>query len=90
MSEKATHIPCKTYTEYQPGFGLYKEQGEAARKWMEEHDAAKHIAPGKTHRYSGAIGGAYTYEFTGTSLGQVVCVRCACGEKIDVSDYDNW
>jgi len=57
---------------------------------MKEHDVAQHIPQGKTSRYSGAIGGAYTYEFTNTSLGQVIQVRCSCGEKIDVSDYDNW
>jgi hypothetical protein len=57
---------------------------------MKQHDAEKHIPPGKTFRYSGAIGGAYTWEFTGTSLGEVVHVRCSCGEVIDVSDYDSW
>lgn len=56
---------------------------------MHDHDAAKHIPPGKKFRYSGAIGGAYTWCYTGTSIGVVVTVECACGEKFDVSDYDN-
>lgn len=90
VSKKATHIECATYTEYEPGFGMYKEQWEAIRKWQKDHDQERHIPPGKKHRYSGAIGGAYTIEFTGTSLGQCVHCRCACGEEIDVSDYDNW
>lgn len=87
---KAKYIQCESYTEYEPTFGMYKEQWEAIKKWQKDHDREKHIPPGKTHRYSGAIGGAYTIEFTGTSLGQCVHCRCACGEEIDVSDYDNW
>lgn len=89
-AQRATHIKCDTYTDWQPAFSLSKEQREAISKWMKEHDQAKHIAPGEKHRYSGAIGGAYTWEFTPTSLGVVVTVRCACEESIDVSDYDEW
>lgn len=37
-----------------------------------------------------AIGGALTYQFTPTSLGVAVSVKCACGEKADVTDYDSW
>lgn len=90
VSEKPTIIASPTYTGYTPCFGLYKEQSEIAAKWMDEHDKARHIPEGKTHRYSGAIGGAYTWSFTGTSLGQVVTVTCSCGEELDVSDYDSW
>ena len=90
VSEKATYIKCESYTTYTPRFGLYVEQEEAIHKWMKEHDEARHIKPGQKHRYSGAIGGAYTFEFTGTSLGTCVHVRCSCGEEIDVTDYDNW
>ena len=77
------------HSDPQPAFYLSKEQREAARQWMHDHDAAKHIPPGKKFRYSGAIGGAYTWCYTGTSIGVVVTVECACGEKFDVSDYDN-
>ena len=90
VDTKPKHIDCESYTDYQPGFGLYKEQRELIQKWMKEHDQAKHIPAGKKYRYSGAIGGAYTYKFTGTSIGTVVTVHCACGEAIDVSDYDQW
>lgn len=55
--------------------------------WQQEHDK-KHIDPKKGYRYSGCIGGAYTWETTGTSLGQITVVRCTCGEAIDVTDYD--
>ena len=83
-------MTCSDYTDYQSCFGLYKEQHEAVRRWMEEHDRARHVPAGQAHRNTGAIGGAYTYEFTSTTIGQVTCVRCACGERLDVSDYDNW
>jgi len=83
-------ISCETYTEYTNVFGLYKEQLEAIKTWQKSHDVEKHMEPGQTRRYSGAIGGAYTYEFTRTSIGTCVHVRCVCGEGIDVSDYDNW
>lgn len=90
VSDKLTYVGCKSYTDFKPRFGLYVEQNEAVRHWIKEHDVAKHVYPGKKHRYSGAIGGAYTFEFTDTSLGTVVIVRCSCGERLDVSDYDHW
>lgn len=90
VDTKPKHVDCTTYTDYQPGFGLYKEQREAINMWIEEHDKAKHIHGGRKFRYSGAIGGAYTFKFTSTSLGTVVTVHCSCGEALDVSDYDQW
>lgn len=78
----------KTFSDYQAAFFLCKEQNEAIHTWMKEHDQARHIDPKRGHRYSGAIGGAYTFCFTPTSLGTVATVECACGEKFDVTDYD--
>lgn len=79
----------KTYTELLSVFSIYKEQDQEVLAWIAKHDLT-HTPPGKSHRPVGAIGGAYTWEFTPTSLGTVVKVRCACGELLDVSDYDNW
>lgn len=79
----------KTYTTTSSVFSTYKEQDQEASEWIAKHDLT-HIPSGSTRRPTGAIGGAYTWEFTPTSLGTVVNVRCACGEKLDVSDYDNW
>lgn len=89
-NQESIHIPCSTYTNFIRCFGLYMEQDEVIHKWMKEHDQAKHLRPGRKTRYAGAIGGAYTYRFTPTSLGTVVKVKCDCGEEIDVTDYDNW
>ena len=37
-----------------------------------------------------AIGGAITYEFTPTFLGIGIVIRCHCGVKLDVTEYENW
>lgn len=88
VSLKSVQADIKEFTDYQPAYYLSKEQREAAGEWVKKHDAERHIAPGKKHRYSGAIGGAYTWCFTSTSLGVVTTLECSCGERLDVSDYD--
>lgn len=56
-------------------------------KWEREHDkTCKFANPMK----QGACGGRLTYSFTPTSLGVVTKIKCACGEEVDVSDYDEW
>jgi len=66
-------------------FKLDREQIVKIAAWLSEHD--------KTCPYTinqGAIGGRLTYSFTHTGLGNAVTVNCACGESIDVTDYDSW
>lgn len=38
----------------------------------------------------GAIGGRLTYCFTPTGLGMITEVKCACGEEINVTEYEGW
>lgn len=38
----------------------------------------------------GTIGGVYTYCFTPTTIGTVKTVKCACGHKMDLTDYEKW
>lgn len=38
----------------------------------------------------GAIGGRLSYTFNPTGLGVITTVKCACGEKLDLTDYDCW
>lgn len=41
--------------------------------------------------YTGAIGGAFTFSFTPTSVGDVVTVcDSITDETIDISEYDQW
>lgn len=39
---------------------------------------------------SGTIGGKLSYQFTPTGLGVIVIVKCACGEEMDLTDYNKW
>jgi len=60
-------------------FELTEEQEKALTEWK------------ATQEFSSAtIGGAYTYKFTPTGLGTIVVVKCVNGNKIDLTDYDNW
>lgn len=71
-------------------FEVDEAQWQKAAAWQEEHDQ-KHICPKRGTRYDGAIGGAYTWCFTLTSLGAIVNVQCSrCEESTDVTDYDQW
>lgn len=71
-------------------YPVTNKQAEQARIWQDAHDQENHIQPGKKHRYSGAIGGAYTWQFTGTSLGVITSLRCSCGDEINLTDWDNF
>lgn len=64
-------------------FGMTESESKKLHEWSVEHDKT---CPLKYNQ--GAIGGRTTYCFTPTSLGTVVKVKCACGEEIDISDYD--
>ena len=44
----------------------------------------------KDNPVTGASGGAITYQFTPTTLGTVVRVRCECGQEEDITDYRAW
>jgi len=56
-----------------------------ADTWMRAHGIVKH-----RESHDGALGGPYTWEFTSTGIGTIVRVRCACGDALDVTDYDTW
>jgi hypothetical protein len=54
-------------------------------------DIARQMAVEADQPYYGAIGGALTYCFTPTALGDVVKVKHAgTGAELDVSDYGSW
>lgn len=68
-------------------FTVDEDEIKSIEKWQKKHD--------KTCRYAnpancGTIGGRLTYSFTGTSLGVIVKVECACGEEHDATDYLSW
>lgn len=62
-------------------FKLSEEQLVKLNEWKKQFEG----------RYEGASGGAFTYCFTPTSLGDVVVVQDSMsGKEIDLSDYDSW
>lgn len=62
-------------------FALTPEQIKKLAEWV------KTLAP----MPEGAIGGRLSYEFTPTSLGDVVKVKCCItNQEIDLSEYDAW
>lgn len=63
-------------------FHLEPDQARSVLKWARDHEC--------TLTHHGAIGGAITYEFAMTNLGQVQKANCACGAKHDMTDYSDW
>ncbi len=70
--------------EYEITFGLTGKQWKKYQKWRK----AKTKKDGEL--YVGAIGGAYSFCFTPTGIGEMVTVRAADGEVLDLTDYDAW
>lgn len=68
-------------------FTISSAQYKKLTKWREDHE--------KVCAYKGnvgAIGGNITYQFTPTSIGMILKVRCSCSlrDSIDLSDYEDW
>ncbi len=68
-------------------FSLTEEEMEKFRVWYANHGKTCQLTKRENQ---GAAGGAVTYAFTPTGLGEVCEIICACGEKINVTDYDSW
>jgi len=68
-------------------FELDETELKKFKKWKERHNKT---CPFKNPMKQGAIGGRFTYSFCPTGVGVTTVVKCACGEKIDLTDYDNW
>ena len=65
-------------------FTLTEKQSQDVSVWHNKHKEECTI------KYAGAIGGKYTYCFTSTSMGQIIVVKCACGQQCDITNYDSW
>lgn len=61
-------------------------------KWDSNHyPKCKYYDDGtKAESPQGAIGGRLTYRFTPTGIGLIIVVECACGEKINCTDFSSW
>lgn len=69
-------------------FDLSQEQIKRYMAWRdggEDHGKCK-AAEAKT-----AIGGAFTFRFTPTTLGVITIVECGvCKKQINLTDFENW
>jgi len=63
-------------------FELDDEQMTKVVAWEASHEC--------TISYAGAIGGKTTFAFTPNSIGMSEKAVCACGEELDITDYDLW
>jgi len=64
-------------------FQLDNEQFKNYIEWDKKHQC-------KLKNNIGAIGGRLTFSFTPTGLGVIIKVKCACGEELDLSNYEEW
>ncbi len=60
-------------------FGFTDEQLKKYLEWNHDCDID-----------SGCIGGNISFEFTPTSLGNCVVVQCRCGERLDLTECEDW
>lgn len=59
-------------------FQLTEEQYKKAQKWMKERT-----------KYSGAVGGQFSFTFTPTSIGMIAKVTDG-KDELDITDISNW
>ena len=77
-------------------FVIYGTELKRVRDFQKKHKCSLPDASRKVRKLTGrkkkqgAIGGQYSYRFVPTSLGVGVYVKCACGKKENVTDYDSW
>ncbi|GMQ95321.1 MAG: hypothetical protein BMS9Abin13_434 [Patescibacteria group bacterium] len=68
-------------------FSFGEKEKNKLSDWLKEHNKTCSFADIGNQ---GAIGGRISYIFTPTGIGCVVEVKCACGEKVDITDYGDW
>lgn len=73
-------------------FQTTDKENEKMNAWLQTHVlTCKYWQPTENGLLpQGANGGAITYCFTPTNLGLVTEVQCACGDKENLTDYDEW
>ena len=65
-------------------FEITEKQHKKYQKWR--RDKVKKDG----ELYVGAVGGAYTFCFTPTGIGEIVEVTASDGDKLDLTDFDTW
>jgi hypothetical protein len=89
MKEKMKEIANGTYTppekeKVELTFEITEKQYKKYQKWRK----AKKKKDGEL--YVGAFGGAYSFCFTPTGVGEIVTVKASDGDELDLTDYKTW
>lgn len=72
-------------------FYLDEYEQKELDKWNAEHYPRCTMGGGSDSiSPCGAIGGRLTYCFTPTDLGITTVIKCACGEEVNVTNFDEW
>ena len=69
----------KAIADSHRGFSISEKEMKIVHAWQNDHDAKQHGITSLEERlkFKGAIGGSYSFEFVGTSIG--VFGSCVCG-----------
>ncbi|MBI2063935.1 MAG: hypothetical protein HYT65_03015 [Candidatus Yanofskybacteria bacterium] len=68
-------------------FTIDEKEMEKINEWLKNHvKNCPHFAP----HLAGAFGSPIHYIFTPHGIGTNVEVQCNCGERVDVTNSDNW
>jgi len=78
--EEASAKEIKSVKAVGMGFNINQTQFESLKKWKASLPKIE----------SATIGGAYTYEFTPTSIGLEIKVKRVDGKEIDLTEYEKW
>ena len=70
-------------------FELTDDQYKMAIEWYKTHECTIEVDE-FGHKNMGAIGGGMTFSFTPTGLGNIETVSCACGSKLNLTEFDKW
>ena len=64
-------------------FTISDQEEKKLIKWKQQHHC-------KAINKQATEGGRFTYIFTPTGLGICTTVKCMCGEKINLTDTNDW
>lgn len=70
-------------------FELDNAEVKKAMLFCRDHICNHRDSPESATR-AGVIGGAYTYSFTPTALGTITEIKCICGKKEVLTDFEEW
>jgi hypothetical protein len=75
-------------------FTVHETEMATLLAWKAEHEkTCKYLGPSKAnpaHMYWFTPSSPVTYSFTSTGIGDVVEIKCLCGETKDITDYELW